>query len=86
MDRTDIIVRISGKWQFKINSNILDKINESDNSIVTLIENYSRGASDHKTTQKDLQNKLTEMISLITSNGQPLDVKEIVESDIITGF
>jgi hypothetical protein len=64
----------------------LDKINESDNSIVTLIENYSRGASDHKTTQKDLQNKLTEMVSLITSNGQPLDVKEIVESDIITGF
>lgn len=86
MDRTDIIVRISGKWQFKINSNILDKINESDKSIVTLIENYSRGASDHKTTQKDLQNKLTEMVSLITSNGQPLDVKEIVESDIITGF
>jgi archaellum component FlaC len=52
MDRTDIIVRISGKGQFKINSNILDKINEIDNSIVTLIENYSRGASDHKTIQK----------------------------------
>jgi len=48
-----------------------------------LIENYSSGASDHKTTQKDLQNKLTEMISLITSNGQPLDHKEIVQSDTI---
>lgn len=61
----------------------MDKINEIDNSIVTLIENYSRGASDDKTTQKDLQTKLTEMISLITSNGQPLDVEEIVKSDTI---
>ena len=83
MDRTDIIVRISGKGQFKINSDILDKINEIDNSIVTLIENYSREARDHKTTQKDLEYKLTEMISLITSNGQPLDVEEIVKSDTI---
>lgn len=76
-------MRISGKRQFKINSDILHKINEIDNSIVTLIENYPRGSSNHKTTQKDLQNKLTEMINLITSNGQPLDVKEIVKSDTI---
>jgi PspAA-like protein len=47
------------------------------------LKNYSREASDHKTTQKDLQTKLTEMISLITSNGQPLDVEEIVKSDTI---
>ena len=39
MSRNDIIVRISGKGQFKINSEILDKINEIDNSIVDLIEN-----------------------------------------------
>lgn len=83
MSKNDIIVRISGKGQFKINSEILDKINKIDNSIVDLIENYSSGASDHKTTQKDLQNKLTEMISLITSNGQSLDDKEIVTSDTI---
>jgi archaellum component FlaC len=57
MSRTDIIVRISGKGQFKINSDILDKINEIDNSIVTLIENYSREARDHKTTQKDLSTR-----------------------------
>ena len=83
MSRNDIIVRISGKGQFKINSEILDKINKIDNSIVDLIEKYSSGASDYKTTQKDLQNKLTEMISLITSNGQSLDDKEIVTSDTI---
>jgi archaellum component FlaC len=83
MSRTGIIVRISGKGQFKINSDILDKINEIDNSVVTLIENYSGGARDHKTTQKALQEKLTGMINLITSNGHPLDVKEIVKSDTI---
>lgn len=83
MNKNDIIVRISGKGQFKINSEILDKINKIDNSIVDLIENYSSGASDHKITQTDLHDKLTEMISLITSNGQPLDDKEIVTSDTI---
>lgn len=83
MSKNDIIVRISGKGQFKINSEILDKINKIDNSIVDLIENYSSGASDHKITQKDLHDKLIEMISLITSNGQSLDDKEIVTSDTI---
>ena len=50
-----------------------------------MIEIYSEegGTSDHKTTQKDLQTKLTEMISLITSNGEELDIKEIVNSDTI---
>ena len=72
----------------KDNSKLIHKsyiINEIDSSIVTLIENYSEegGTSDHKTTQKDLEYKLTEMISLITSNGQPLDVEEIVKSDTI---
>jgi hypothetical protein len=48
-----------------------------------LIENYSSVASDHKITQKDLQDKLAEMISLIKSNRQPLYDKEIVKSDTI---
>ncbi|HKO41287.1 MAG TPA: hypothetical protein VJU85_08505 [Nitrososphaeraceae archaeon] len=55
MSRTDFIVRIIGKGQFKIIHKSY-KINEIDNSIFTLIENYSeeRRTSDHKTTQKDL--------------------------------
>lgn len=48
-----------------------------------MIENYSSVASDQKITQKDLQDKLAEMISLIKSNGQPLDEKEIFKSDTI---
>lgn len=78
-----MIIRISGQGQFKVSSDILDKINEIDNSIVTLIENVSLGSSDRSIVQKELQSKLTEMKKLITSRGQSLDDKEIVESDII---
>jgi hypothetical protein len=83
MSTKDMIIRISGQGQFKVSSDILDKINEIDNSIVTLIENVSLGSSDRSIVQKELQSKLTEMKKLITSRGQSLDDKEIVESDII---
>jgi hypothetical protein len=83
MSTNDIVIRISGQGQFKVGSEILDKINEIDNSIVDLIENVSLGSSDHKLTQKELQSKLTEIKNLITSKGQPIDDKEIVESDTI---
>lgn len=83
MSTNDVIIRISGQGQFKVTSEILDKINKIDNSIVDLIENISLGSSDRKLTQKELQSKLTEMKNLITSNGQPINDKEIVESDVI---
>jgi hypothetical protein len=83
MSTNDIIIRISGQGQFKVTSEILDKINKIDNSIVDLTENISLDSSDRKLTQKELQSKLTEMKNLITSNGQPINDKEIVESDVI---
>ena len=83
MSTKDIVIRISGQGQFKVSSDILDKINEIDNSIVTLIESVSLGSSDHSLVQKELQSKLTEIRNLIKSRGQSLDDKEIVESDII---
>jgi hypothetical protein len=83
LSTNDVVIRISGQGQFKVNTEILDKINEIDNSIVDLIENVSLGSSDHKLTQKELQSQLTEMNNLITSKGQPIDDKEIVESGVI---
>ena len=83
MSTNDVIIRISGQGQFKVSPEILDKINKIDNSIVGLIENISLDSSDRKLTQKELQSKLTEMKNLITSNGQPINDKEIVESDVI---
>ena len=43
MSTNDRVIRISGHGQFKVNSEIIDKINEIDNSIVDLIENVSLG-------------------------------------------
>ncbi len=83
MNTNDVIIRISGHGQLKVNSEVLDKINEIDNSIVDLIENISLGQSDNKLAQKELQSKLTEMKNLITSKGRPIDDKEIVKSDVI---
>ncbi|HET9805679.1 MAG: PspA-associated protein PspAA [Deltaproteobacteria bacterium] len=83
MNTNDVIIRISGHGQFKVNSEVLDKINEIDNSIVDLSENISLGQSDNKLAQKELQSKLTEMKNLITSKGRPIDDKEIVKSDVI---
>ena len=83
MSTNSVVVRITGQGQFKVNSEILEKINEIDNSIVDLIKNNSSGSEDSKLKQQELQSKLTEMKNLIISNGQHLDDKEIVESDVM---
>jgi phage shock protein A len=74
---------VTGISQFKVNSEILEKINGIDNSIVDLIKNNSSSSGDSKLKQKELQSKLSEMKNLVISNGQYLDDKEIVESDVI---
>ena len=83
MSTNSVVIRISGQGQFKVNSQILEKINRIDDSIVDLIKSNSSGSEDSKLKQKELQSKLSEMKNLIISNGQHLDDKEIVESDVI---
>ena len=83
MSTNSVVVRISGQGQFKVNSEILEKINEVDNSIVDLIKNNSSSSEDSKLKQKELQSKLSEIKNLVISNSQHLDNKEIVESDVI---
>jgi archaellum component FlaC len=41
MGTNNVVIRISGQGQFKVNSEILEKINGIDNSIVDLIKNNS---------------------------------------------
>ena len=83
MNTSSVVIRISGQGQFKVNAEILERINEIDNSIVDLIKGISPGSDYSKLNQKDLQSKLAEMKKLVISNGQHLDDKEIVESDVI---
>jgi len=84
-DKDNIIVRVSGQGQFKVNREILDRINDIDNSIVNLLENTDTDVDVNsiKVKQKELKEKVIEIINLIRTNGMPLDDKEIIQSQIM---
>jgi hypothetical protein len=84
-DKDNIIVRVSGQGQFKVNREILDRINDIDNSIVNLLENTDTDVDVNsiKVKQKELNEKVNEIINLIRTNGMPLDDKEITLSQIM---
>jgi len=84
-DKDNIIVRVSGQGQFKVNREILDRVNDIDNSIVNLLENADTDvdANGIKVKQKELNGKINEIINLIRTNGMPLDDKEITQSQIM---
>jgi len=71
------IVRIMGQGQFKINEDIVKRINEVDDTIVQILQNES------KSDDQNYRAKITEIVETITSEGQKLEDKELVESDII---
>ena len=85
VDKDNIIVRVSGQGQFKVNREILDRINDIDNSIVNLLENTDTDVDVNsiKVKQKELNEKVNEIINLIRINGMPLDDKEIIQSQIM---
>jgi len=84
-DKDNIIVRVSGQGQFKVNREIMDRINDIDNSIVSLLENADTDVDAYsiKVKQKELNEKINEIINLIRTNGMPLDDKEITQSQIM---
>ena len=59
-DKDNIIVRVSGQGQFKVNRETLDSINDIDNSIVSLFENIDTDVDDNsiKSNQKELKEKI----------------------------
>ena len=66
-----------GQGQFKINEDIVKRINEIDDTIVQILQNES------KSDDQKYRAKITEIVETITSEGQKLEDKELVESDII---
>ena len=76
-DGFGVIVRIMGQGQFKINEDIVKRINEIDDTIVQILQNES------KSDDQKYRAKITEIVETITSEGQKLEDKELVESDII---
>ncbi len=85
-DKDNIIVRVSGQGQFKVNRETLDRIkNDIDNSIVSLFGNTDTDIDDNsiKAKQNELKKKIIEIINLIKTNGMSLDNKEIIQSQIM---
>jgi hypothetical protein len=69
-----MIVRILGEGQFRLDDGLLDRVNKIDNRIV---DHVSRGKKVEYS--KDLAN----LISTIRELAVPLDIEEIIPSDII---
>lgn len=78
------IVRITGKGQFRVSSEVVHKVNTLDNEIVDLVKkNSSSDGEYHIDNQKKIHEKIEEMNDLVTSKGEKLKNSEIISSDII---
>jgi hypothetical protein len=77
MSRNGTIVRIMGQGQFRINGDTIKRINGIDDAIVQILQNES------KVDDQEYRAKVAEMVQTIKSEGQKLEDKELIESDII---
>ena len=69
-----MIIRILGDGQFRLDDNLVDRVNKIDNKIV---KHVSQGNKEEYA--KDLAN----LISTVKELAEPLDPVEILPSDII---
>jgi len=71
------IVRIMGHGQFTVNSDTLRRLNEIDSSLVQLITN------ERFPDAAEFKRLLSQLNEIVQNNSEPLDPKEIIQSDII---
>jgi hypothetical protein len=69
-----MIIRIMGEGQYRVSSALLDDLNVIDNNIVDRVA---------KEDEAGLKEELSRLIATIKAKGEPLDPKEIVESEVI---
>jgi hypothetical protein len=69
-----MIIRIIGQGQYRVKSSLFDDLNRIDNKIVDYVQ---------KGNEDGYKKSLAELIARIVSEGQVVDSKEIIESDII---
>jgi len=78
------IVRITGKGQFRVSSEIINQVNTLDNEIVDLVKKISSSNDDSLVDNKnEINKKIADMNEVVTSKGKKLDNAEIISSDII---
>jgi PspAA-like protein len=78
---SSIIIRVTGHGQFKVNKSTINKINEIDNQITDILKKDNN--NNNKAGEKEFRKKIIEMVNMITTEGKPLDHKELLESHII---
>jgi hypothetical protein len=69
-----MIIRITSEGQFNLPGSFVDQLNEIDNELVEAVEAADRSGYD---------TLLKKMLDLVRTQGSPLPVDEIVESDLI---
>jgi len=69
-----MIIRITSEDQFNLPGSFVDQLNEIDNELVEAVEAADRSSYD---------TLLKKMLDLVRTEGSPLPVDEIVESDLI---
>jgi tryptophanyl-tRNA synthetase len=78
------IVRITGKGQFRVSSEIINQVNTLDNEIVDLVKKISSSNDESLVDNKnEINKKIADMNEVVTSKGKKLDNAEIISSDII---
>ena len=69
-----MIIRILGEGQFRLDDNLVNKVNKIDNQIVDHVQ---------KGNKTEFLRDLAKLISTVKELGEPLDPVEIMPSDII---
>ncbi len=69
-----MIIRIMGEGQYQASEALCNELNKIDNHIVTLVEEEK---------VEEFRKELARLISEIKGKAEPIDPKEIIESDII---
>ena len=69
-----MIVRIATEGQYRVSSDLLDRLNELDNQLIQLVANGD---------QDRFCSVLGSMISLVRKEGQAVADEELVGSDVI---
>ena len=69
-----MIVRIATEGQYELDSSYLDKLNAIDNDIVNAIADGDRAR---------YQKLFNQLLELVRGHGTPVDVDELVESQVV---
>lgn len=69
-----MIIRILGDGQFRLDDNLLDRVNRIDNKIVSHVSQGNR---------VEFARDLANLISIVKELAEPLDPVEILPSDLI---